>query len=279
MVLRHTSGMLWSAAVSAAVSVWLLSGVAQAQGQFRIGDLVQAELRPGWMTERGTRMAALHLRLADGWKTYWRIPGEAGIAPRLDWSASQNLADVRVHWPRPVMFDQGGFRSIGYLGELVLPLELTPHNGARPIALSGVINIGVCDEVCVPIDLSLSLAMRGSGSPDAMIARALANGAEPADRAGLSAARCGVEPGNRGLNVTLRATLPRQGREEHLIMEMPGTGYWVSDSQTWRDGGDLVGQARIRAPGGAPVSFDRSRLAFTVLTADRMLVHLGCIGG
>src|SRR5690606_15708570 len=31
-------------------------------------------------------LAGIEMRLADGWKTYWRRPGDSGIAPRFDWS-------------------------------------------------------------------------------------------------------------------------------------------------------------------------------------------------
>ena len=241
--------------------------------------LVGAELRPGWITENGTRMAALHLRLADGWKTYWRIPGEAGIVPRIDFSGSQNLAEARLHWPRPVVFHQAGLRSIGYQGELVLPIELTPRHAGRPIALQAEINIGICDEVCVPVDLNLSAALRGAGSEDRLIARSLASTARPAGPAGLRDARCSAEPGQRGTELTLRATLPEQGRGEHLILEIPGSGYWISDRDSWREGDELIGRARIRAPGGGTVSIDRSAVAFTVLGSNRMLEHRGCTGG
>lgn len=262
-------------ALAMAAGVW--AGAAAAQ--VRVGNLVQAEILPGWQTERGTRMAALHLRLADGWKTYWRIPGEAGIAPRLDWSQSQNLAGVRVHWPRPVVFDQSGYRSIGYLGELVLPIELTPRDPGRPIALQGTVQIGVCDDICVPADLEVAGALRGPGASDPRIARALADTVRPASGAGLAAARCALVPGTRGAELTLRATLPRLGDDEYMVMELPGSGYWVSDSRTWREGGDLVAQARVRAPGGGAISIDRGALRFTILTADRMVEHQGCSGG
>jgi len=240
--------------------------------------LVRAELRPGWTTPDGTRMAALHLHLAEGWKTYWRIPGEAGIAPRIDFSGSQNLADVRLHWPRPVIFDQSGFRSIGYRGELVLPLELTPRRAGRPIALSVDLAIGVCDDICVPVDLTVTGALRGAGAADPVIQRALATTARPAGPAGLTRARCATAPTDRGVSLTLRAALPQQGRGEALILEMPGTGYWLSDQRSWREGGELIAQARVRAPGGAPVAIDRSAVSFTVLAPDQMLEHRGCTG-
>lgn len=241
------------------------------------GHLVHAELLPGWETPQGTRMAALHLQLAPGWKTYWRIPGEAGIAPRFDWSESQNLGGVRIHWPRPEVFDQGGYRSIGYHGELVLPIELTPRRPGRPILLAGAISIGVCDEICVPVDLSVSAAMRGAGGRDPRIAGALATVARPAQEGGLRGAlRCGVQPSARGLDVTLRATLPPLGGEELMLLELPGTPLWVGESRTWREGGELVAHARVRAPRGQAATLDRGRVAVTFLGGSGLLEHEGC---
>ncbi|MCC5970753.1 MAG: hypothetical protein JJU15_12465 [Pararhodobacter sp.] len=271
-------GLALGLAVLPAVSLATAPATVQAQA-LNPAQLVQAELRPGWRTEHGTHMAALHLRLADGWKTYWRIPGEAGIAPRLDWSGSQNVASVTTHWPRPIVFDQNGFRSIGYDGELVLPLEFTPTRGGRPMALSAQITIGVCRDTCVPVDLSLSLPLRDAGAHDPLIATALSQRAEPGAGAGLTQAICRVEPGARGVELTLRATLPQLGAREHMVMELPGTGYWVSDSQTRREGGELVGRARVRAPQQGTVSIQRSEVTFTILTDTRMVVHQGCTGG
>ena len=41
----------------------------------------------------GDHMAALRIRLADGWKTYWRSAGRGGDSrPVLNWQGSGNLA-------------------------------------------------------------------------------------------------------------------------------------------------------------------------------------------
>ncbi|WP_333827279.1 protein-disulfide reductase DsbD domain-containing protein [Pararhodobacter sp.] len=269
---------LGAAVLSAPGIMALTSAPAQAQ-RLSQAQLVQAELRPGWRTERGTHMAALHLRLADGWKTYWRIPGEAGIAPQLDWSQSQNVASVTAHWPRPIVFDQNGYRSIGYAGELVLPLEFTPRRDGRPMALIAEVTIGVCRDTCVPVDLTLTLPLRDAGAHDPLIAAALAQRPEAGTGAGLTRATCRVEPGARGVELTLRASLPRLGPQEHMVMELPGTGYWVSDSETWREGSELVGRARVRAPQQAAVSIERGAVAFTIISGDRMVTHRGCTGG
>ena len=250
---------------------------ALAQGQVS-NPVLSAEILPGWVTDQGTRMAALHLVLAPGWHTYWRNPGQAGIAPRLDWGQSQNVASVRAIWPRPRIFDQNGYRSYGYEDELILPLEITPQNGAHPMALLGDLAIGVCADTCVPADVTVQGVLRGPGTRDRRIAAALDTRAEPGTRGGLTQALCQLRPDEREAELTLRATLPPAGRTEDIIVELPG--YRVTDSQTWREGGDLVTRARLRAPRrGDALVFDRASLVFTVLSEDQMLVSQGCHGG
>lgn len=249
-----------------------------AMAQSRLpAQIESATIRPGWQAPDGTRMAALHLRLAPGWKTYWRIPGEAGIAPRMDWSQSQNLAAIALHWPRPVVFDQNGFQSIGYERELVLPLELTPARPGRPIALRGRIEIGVCQDICIPVSLSLDAALRGAGQADDAISSALSRGVEPVSP--VRRAVCTMTPSARGADLTVRMTVPRLGRTETVVIEWPDGRAWVADSHTRREGGDLVARAQLRGDRGHGMMLDRSALAFTLLSDSRMAWHQGCSGG
>jgi len=243
------------------------------------GDVARAEILPGWLAADGTRMAALRVQMAPGWHTYWRIPGDAGIPPRFDWSRSQNIRSIEPIWPRPQVFVQNGLRSFGFEDELILPLRITPTNPNRPSALMGQLEVGVCLDTCVPMDLQVSAALRGDGGPDARISAALAERAEAADRFGLTRTTCSVQPTERGADLTLRATVPQTGRDELIVMELPGSGYWISNSRTWREGADLVAQARIRDPQRGPVGVNRSALAFTILSNDRMVNAQGCVGG
>lgn len=260
------------------VASGISAGPAQAQGLFS-RSVVQAEILPGWVAPDGTRMAALHLRMDAGWHTYWRIPGDAGIAPRFDWSQSQNIASIEPIWPRPTVFSQNGLQSYGYEDELILPLRITPVNPNRPMAILGELEIGVCRDTCVPADLQVRGALRGQGASDNRITAALGRGAESADRSGLSRTTCRLEPQSRGAELTLRATVPQVGRNEELILEIPGSGYWVSNSRTWREGGDLVAQAQVRDPQRGAVGINRAQVAFTILTDDRMITARGCVGG
>ena len=126
--IAYLADMLIRALLSALTLVAALPAHALTQD-----DVVSARLLSGWQTDRGTHMAALELALAPGWKTYWRAPGDAGIPPSFDFSASTNLKSVRFHWPRPAVFDLNGMQTIGYHDHLVLPIEVTPEDPAQPV--------------------------------------------------------------------------------------------------------------------------------------------------
>ena len=109
--------------LTSALAIMTLSSAA---GAADLGDIVRAELRPGWRKADGTHMTALQLTLAPGWKTYWRAPGEAGIPPSFDWSGSSNIQSVGITWPTPKVMYQSGMRSVGYSDQVVFPMQITP---------------------------------------------------------------------------------------------------------------------------------------------------------
>lgn len=242
----------------------------------RPSDIVAAEIRPGWRTAQGTIMAALHVRLARDWITYWRHPGESGIAPRLDLSGSGNLAAARVHWPAPRLFTKAGYLSIGYADELVLPLELTPALADRPIDLRMALSIGVCDDVCIPVDMDFTVALDGRGGPDRTIRQALARQPSTARAAGLSELRCEFQPARKGMHLTTHWTIPQQTGDEYILLEMPGSAWRVQTMPSIRTGGQLSGQAILRARKGQAAAIDRSAIRMTLITRDGTFEHQGC---
>ena len=255
-------------------------------GPARAGDdgavpenVVRAEVLPGWQMAQGGRMAALHLSLADGWKTYWRAPGEAGIPPAFDWSGSTNLASVRVLWPQPHVFDLNGMRSIGYTHDVVLPIEFTAADPSKPIALKAQVDIGVCHDICVPVALELTADLSGAGAPDPTIRAALAAQPRGAAAAGLTAARCDVVPIADGLRLTASFDLPAQGGDETTVFELPDPTIWISEAKTRRAGAKLTATADFVPDSGQPFALDRSTLRITVLGQGRAVELDGCPAG
>jgi thiol:disulfide interchange protein DsbD len=56
---------------------------------------------------------ALRLRLADGWHTYWRNPGEAGVPVELLPSLSPGATSGPIEWPAPGRILQRHLRAGG----------------------------------------------------------------------------------------------------------------------------------------------------------------------
>lgn len=111
----------------------------------------------------GTTLAALEIDMPSSSKTYWRVPGETGIATTLDLSGSEGIAGHRVVWPYPVLDTRTGYTDFVYYGPTVLPVELDVR-GDRPVLQAAVL-MGVCSEICVPVQASFSLPLDFS-SPD-----------------------------------------------------------------------------------------------------------------
>lgn len=248
-----------------------LAGHAQAP---RLAEIFEANMRPGWKTDSGTYMAALHLRLAQDWITYWRHPGESGIVPTLDVSASRNLAGARILWPEPRLYIKAGFASIGYSNEVVLPIELTPADPSQPVDLDAILSIGVCADICIPVDLALKVTAQGAGTPDAMIDAALTRRPKAAHSAGLQAMECNVTPDKRGLRLSARLQMPAQGAEEFVLIEMMDSTMPARALPTERLGDMLTGHTLFRTRTGG--SIDRSAVRISVISEHGTLFHQGC---
>ena len=158
-----------SAAIAADVSPWQDDAQSAAR-------LISARA----VNESGGRMfrAGVEIRLKEGWKTYWRYPGDSGVPPVLDFSKSQNLKTVTVRYPAPTRFsDGGGGNSIGYKGTVILPLHVVAQDASKPVTLNLKLDYAVCEKLCVPVEAKLELVLTG---------------AETANEAALSAAETRV---------------------------------------------------------------------------------------
>jgi DsbC/DsbD-like thiol-disulfide interchange protein len=96
------------------------------------------------------QLAGLLVRLAPHWKTYWRMPGDAGIPPQFDWTGSENAGGIEVQYPAPSRFADASGETIGYQNEVLFPILVSPLDLARPLALRLSLLIGVCKDICIP---------------------------------------------------------------------------------------------------------------------------------
>lgn len=94
----------------------------------------------------------LEVQLESGWKTYWRSPGEGGVAPEINWS--QDVGAMTWHWPSPSAFDVAGIHTQGYDKQVIFPIELSAVHTDR---LMGVLTLSTCSNVCILTDYTLDL--------------------------------------------------------------------------------------------------------------------------
>jgi DsbC/DsbD-like thiol-disulfide interchange protein len=243
------------------------------------GQVASAELLSGWRDSTGAHISAIRIRLAPGWKTYWRAPGDAGIPPYFDWSASRNVAGVTPSWPVPHVFWQNGLRSVGYADEVVIPLTVAPVAAGEIMELAGRVDIGVCEDVCVPISFDMEMTLDTGGRHDPVIAAALLDRPVPASAAGVTSITCSVEPISDGIRLTAAISMPPIGPEEVAVLELSDPAIWISEAVMSRDGGMLTATADMVPPNGRPFAVDRSEVRVTVIAGDRAVDIRGCSGG
>lgn len=99
--------------------------------------------------EEGNILLAWEAKLADGWKTYWRSPGEAGLPVRVYWEGK----DVNLYYPVPERFELFGLQTFGYSKSVLIPFEVPVSDGATQFRADFM----VCKEICVPFEATYDL--------------------------------------------------------------------------------------------------------------------------
>jgi DsbC/DsbD-like thiol-disulfide interchange protein len=126
-------------------------------------------------------LAGVEITMAEGWKTYWRNPGEAGVPPNFDWSGSTNTASIKVAYPAPMRISDPAAEMIGYKTSVVFPIAVVPRAPAEAVELRLALEFAVCREICIPAQATLELRLpplARLGAPAAALAAARARDPE-----------------------------------------------------------------------------------------------------
>ena len=108
---------------------------------------------------------ALRLRLADGWHTYWKNPGDAGVPPEFTLDPPP-AAISGIDWPTPARIAEGDVMTYGYVGEVLLPARVTLAPGGTVVQAHA--NWLVCKDICVPEEGDFRLELKaGPSAPSA----------------------------------------------------------------------------------------------------------------
>jgi DsbC/DsbD-like thiol-disulfide interchange protein len=108
--------------------------------------------------------AGVEVKLAPGWKTYWRYPGDSGVPPRFDFSQSKNVKSVTVSWPAPQRLSDASGTSIGYKGGVTWPLRIEAEQPGKAVKLALKLDYAICEKLCIPAEATADLTLNNDPS-------------------------------------------------------------------------------------------------------------------
>ncbi len=222
LLLSRLTGFLL-ALLACSGSAAATDATAWSEGEYSQVRLVGA----GPQSDTPALLAGVEIRMDEGWTTYWRTPGDSGGPPSVDWSGSTNLKKAEVLYPAPHRFSEAGGTAIGYSGDVIFPVKITPEREGEPVQLKLAMEYGICKTLCVPNQAELTLTLPANASTaqasDSHLTHFMDRVPRPADPGALPALRA------------VDAKLDGQRPEILLDIEFPA---FAKGADVFIDGGD-----------------------------------------
>lgn len=221
------TGAILALALSGLLAAAALSHAQTSQSEVEDSAYSRARLVSGGALGDAV-LAGVRISLQPGWKTYWRMPGDAGVPPLLDWSASVNVAKIDLRFPAPSRHVDPWVTTIGYEGEVVFPVVVTPADPALPVSLRLTFTYAVCSDICLPVAADLALAISpGDPAPD----RALIDGyrelvPRPGTLADAGISSVTVEGSGKATTLAVDIMPSAPGVEPDIFVEGPPAFYF-----------------------------------------------------
>ncbi len=269
---------LWS--VPVVLMLVLVAPAVAATGDWAQGQKSRVRLVASGADGKGILNGAIEIALPPGWKTYWRNPGTAGIAPAFDFSASENLDQPAISFPVPKVVDDGYSVTNVYVGGVVLPFRATVANPSKPVALALTMHLGVCAEVCVPDEVTVHLTVPpGENDPasEAILVTARAGLPGPA-KPGVFAVDSIARTGGTDVRPVFRvvATVPDGAKPEFLV-EGPEDWAPYAPAFVGNDGGKALFDVKFSRL-GATTPIAGARIRITMATGGRAVEQTLALG-
>jgi DsbC/DsbD-like thiol-disulfide interchange protein len=226
---RRLGALLAAVAIGAIFGgVFAGPGLAASKGQSAWSDQTNSKVRlvSGTLSDGGAPAlyAGVQLRMASGWKTYWRNPGDSGVPPSFDWSGSKNVKNVEVLYPAPHRFADANGTAIGYDEEVIFPVKITPERAGEPVTLSLTFDYGLCKDLCIPNAVELQAALPPDlGKGDArLIGTALSRVPKTAQADSLPrVADVSAKLGGEAPELTIAALFPEGAKDTDVFVDNP----------------------------------------------------------
>jgi|GEM_PF-1696490 len=125
--------------------------------------IVRAEL----VSEQTAIEAGENLRLSlflhhpEGWHSYTKDPGDAGLPTTLSWNLTAGFSASEIDWPPAEKITEGSLTVYGYTGDILLPVTITtPANLSEPsYKFSAKAQWLVCKDICIPEEQEVEIVL------------------------------------------------------------------------------------------------------------------------
>jgi DsbC/DsbD-like thiol-disulfide interchange protein len=267
MKTRHTLPFLLFLAAIAATPA------PAAVGDWGQGVRAKARLVAAGIGADGRLQAGVEIVVPAGSETYWRTPGDAGVAPGLDFTGSKNVGAVAVRFPVPTRLDDGFSVTNVYYDRVVFLLDAPVGDPKQPVDLHLALSLGVCDQVCVPDAVAASVHVPADRSdPDAAkllaaVAPSVPGPAEPGTFAIEKVERTGGKESKPEFRIT--GVIPDAAKAD-IFAEGPEGWFATTPAYQGAEGGSAV-YSLVFSRLGSPVPVAGARLRFTIRAAGRAI--------
>jgi thiol:disulfide interchange protein DsbD len=106
-------------------------------------------------------MLGVELTMLDGWHTYYKDSGDAGMPTKITWTLPPGSKVSPIKWPQPQRFNDAGIITYGYTGRTVLFCEVLPPPKieGKWFVAQALVKWLECKDICIPGESVLSLAL------------------------------------------------------------------------------------------------------------------------
>ncbi len=158
---------------------------------------------------------ALVQKIAPGWHTYWRNPGDSGEATKIDWALPAGMSAGDIQWPAPKALPVEPLVNFGFEGTVLLPVEMVIPADAKPgetVTLKANATWLVCEKICIPEEGAFTLDLPVAAAPVS----------DDAAQSRIDATRAAL-PKPAGFTASLKAD------GEALVLSLPGVSASAAD--------------------------------------------------